>query len=168
MWFSSSLSKSLRITPLSLVIDNNGNIKFVVTNNHRIRVVTLSTGIVNTYAGTGAAGYSGDGVAATSAALYYPQGLAIDTSGIQVSFNIEASITLSSYHFIGNFYLSDQYSHRIRKISSTSDIITTIVGSSAGFSGDGGAATLATLYNPIGVAVDISGISDAFFHLSHL
>ncbi len=49
--------------------------------NHRIRKVTVLTGIISTIAGTGTGSYSGDGGAATSAALSYPLGLALDTSG---------------------------------------------------------------------------------------
>ena len=49
--------------------------------NHRIRKVTVSTGIIFTVAGTGAASYSGDGGAATSATLYYPFGVALDSAG---------------------------------------------------------------------------------------
>ena len=49
--------------------------------NHRIRKVTVSTGIITTLAGTAGAGYSGDGGAATSATLYHPEGVAVDTSG---------------------------------------------------------------------------------------
>lgn len=55
--------------------------------NHRIRKITESTGIITTIAGTGATvtgghgSFSGDGGAATSAKLYYPQGVAVDTSG---------------------------------------------------------------------------------------
>ena len=49
--------------------------------NHRIRKVTVSTGIISTIAGTGASSYSGDNGAATSAALYFPIGVALDVSG---------------------------------------------------------------------------------------
>ena len=51
-------------------------------NNHRIRKVTTSTGLITTIAGTGTPSYSGDGGAATSAALYSPYGVALDFSGI--------------------------------------------------------------------------------------
>ncbi len=51
------------------------------TRNDRVRKVTVSTGIIATIAGTGAAGYSGDNGAATSATLYYPSGVAVDASG---------------------------------------------------------------------------------------
>ena len=54
------------------------------SNNHRIRMLTVSTGIISTIAGSSASGsYSGDNGAATSAALNYPDGVAIDLSGRQ-------------------------------------------------------------------------------------
>ena len=56
------------------------------TYNHRIRKVTVSTGIITTIAGTGTSSYSGDGAAATSATLYYPSGVVVDSSGIQYYF----------------------------------------------------------------------------------
>ena len=56
-------------------------------SNHRIRKVTVSTGIITTIAGTGSASYSGDNGAATSATLNYPLGVAVDASGIIISNN---------------------------------------------------------------------------------
>ena len=50
-------------------------------HNHRIRKVTVSTGIITTIAGTGTFSYSGDNGAATSATLYSPMGVALDASG---------------------------------------------------------------------------------------
>ena len=50
-------------------------------SNHRIRKVTVSTGVITTIAGTGTGSYSGDDGAATSATLYHPYGVAVDTSG---------------------------------------------------------------------------------------
>ncbi len=58
-----------------------GNIYIVDLGNNRIRKVTVSTGVISTIAGTGAATYNGDGIAATSAALQYPTGIALDSSG---------------------------------------------------------------------------------------
>ena len=58
------------------------------TSNNRIRKVTVSTGIITTIAGTGTSSYSGDGGAATSATLYYPTGVALDTSGSQYDLRI--------------------------------------------------------------------------------
>ena len=58
-----------------------GNIYIADYNNHRIRKVTVSTGIITTYAGTGTGSYSGDNGQASSAALYTPQGVTLDSSG---------------------------------------------------------------------------------------
>ena len=63
------------------------------TFNYRIRKVTVSTGIITTYAGTGATSYGGDGGAATSAALYNPAGVALDSSGLIIWFNIFSCLT---------------------------------------------------------------------------
>ena len=59
------------------------NVYIADTNNHRIRKVTVSTGIITTIAGTGTASYSGDGGSATSATLYLPYGVALDSSGMK-------------------------------------------------------------------------------------
>ena len=59
---------------------------------------------------------------------------------------------------IGNVYIADCYNQRIRKVTVSTGIITTIAGTgTSSYSGDNGAATSATLYGPIGVEVDASG-----------
>ena len=59
---------------------------------------------------------------------------------------------------IGNVYIADQHNHRIRKVTVSTGIITTIAGTcSSSYSGDNGAATSATLNTPFGVALDASG-----------
>ncbi len=58
-----------------------GNFYFAEFYNHRIRKVTASTSVISTIAGTGASSYSGDNGQATSAALYQPVGVAVDTTG---------------------------------------------------------------------------------------
>ncbi len=68
-------------TPTGIVIDFSGNVFFNDFFNHRVRKITASTGIITTYAGTGASSFSGDGEVATSAALNHPNGLCIDTAG---------------------------------------------------------------------------------------
>ena len=62
-------------------MSNIGNVYIADSSNHRIRKVTISTGIITLIAGTGSATYSGDNGAATSAALNFPLGVAVDTSG---------------------------------------------------------------------------------------
>ena len=101
--------------------------------------MTISTGIITTFAGTGTGSYSGDNSAATAATLYHPAGVVLDSSG-------------------GNVYIADQWNNRIRKVTVSTGIITTIAGTgSTSYSGDNGAATSGTLYRPEGVAVDASG-----------
>jgi sugar lactone lactonase YvrE len=122
--------------PVGIALDVTGNLFIVDQENNRIRKVSAS-GIITTVAGNGSRGYSGDGGPATSAQLSYPNGIAVDSAG--------------------NLYISDVSSNRIRKVSD-SGIITTVAGNgSAGYSGDGGPATSAPLYNPVGVAVDSTG-----------
>lgn len=123
--------------PLSVAVDRSGNI-YIATFDNRIRKVTKSTGIITTIAGNGTAGYSGDGGSATSAVLRYPSDIALDGSG--------------------NIYIVDCGNNRIRKITASTGIITTIAGNgTGGYSGDGGAATSAKLSVPSGVAIDSSG-----------
>ncbi len=67
--------------PFGITVDSSANVYFSDYYNHRVRKITVSTGIISTYAGTGSATYSGDGGVASSAALSYPNGLCIDLSG---------------------------------------------------------------------------------------
>jgi sugar lactone lactonase YvrE len=122
--------------PRGSAVDSSGNVYIADTDNQRIRKVTPA-GVISTVAGTGTAGFSGDGGLATSATLDYPIGVAVDGSG--------------------NLYVADEYNQRIRKVS-TAGIITTVAGNGvATFAGDGGSATSASLDDPFGVAVDSSG-----------
>ncbi|HXW16835.1 MAG TPA: choice-of-anchor D domain-containing protein [Candidatus Acidoferrales bacterium] len=123
--------------PSGAAVDSAGNLYIVDSDNHRIRKVNASTGIINTVAGDGTAGYSGDSGPAISAELYYPSGVAVDSAG--------------------NLYIADTYNNRIRKVN-TSGTISTVAGNgTAGYSGDGGAATSAELDGPSDVAVDSAG-----------
>ncbi len=63
-----------------------GNVYIADIDNHRIRKVTLSTGIISTIAGTGASSFSGDGGPATAAELTSPGGVALDASGISLGY----------------------------------------------------------------------------------
>jgi sugar lactone lactonase YvrE len=67
--------------PAGIAIDSSGNVYFSDCYNNRVRKITVSTGIITTYAGTGSASYGGDGSIASSAVLFTPNGLCIDTSG---------------------------------------------------------------------------------------
>ncbi len=79
----------------------------------------------------------------------------------QVCDNITQLLTYtrSSSPLLGNLYIADYYNNRIRKVTSSTGIISTIVGTGTGsYSGDGGAATSATIYRVIDVALDASGM----------
>ena len=96
-----------------------------------------SSGSLVTVAGTGTAGFSGDGGPATMAQINGPEGIAIDS--------------------VGNLYIADTRNHCIRKVT-LDGIISTVAGNGTkGFSGDGGPATSAQLYSPTDAAVDSSG-----------
>ena len=94
-------------------------------------------GIISTYAGTGTNGFSGDGGPAVGAEINNPVGEAMDTAG--------------------NFYFADLNNNRIRKITPLGIISTFAGNGTAGFSGDGGAATKAELSAPLGIAFDPAG-----------
>jgi sugar lactone lactonase YvrE len=111
------------------------------TVNNRVRKVTISTGIITTVAGSGgtSGSYSGDNGSATAATLKYTRGVVVDAAG--------------------NVYIADTTNNRIRKVTISTGIITSIAGSttSGAYSGDGGAATSAVLNSPSGLSLDSAG-----------
>lgn len=124
--------------PAGIVFDAAGDYYIISQGNHKVRKVTFGTGIISTIAGTGTAGFSGDGGLATAAEFDSPAGITIDATG--------------------NLYVADNSNHRIRKIDNSTGNISTIAGiGSAGFSGDGSLATAAELNNPIGITLDAAG-----------
>ncbi len=126
--------------------------------NHRVRKVTVSTGIITTIAGTGSSGYSGDNGAATSATIYFPEAVILDSSGISSHSDTFLLCYLIFRYSLDNIYISDSGNYAIRKITISTGIITTIAGTGATSTniGDGGAATSATLY-PRGLGLDAAG-----------
>jgi trimeric autotransporter adhesin len=116
------LATSAKLYRLSGVVVNAlANIYTAEPENHRIRMVTKSTGIISTVTGDGSYG-GGDGGQVTKAGLYYPSGVAVDASG--------------------NIYIADTYSHCIRKVTKSTGIISTVAGDgTSGYGGDGGLAT---------------------------
>ena len=122
--------------PLAVAVDRSDNV--YVVDGFRVRKV--SGGTITTIAGVaGTPGVSGDNGPATSALLNRPAGLAVADNG--------------------DVYIADTENSRVRKVSG--GIMTTIAGTGRagvfGFSGDGGPATSAQLYYPVGVAVDAQG-----------
>jgi hypothetical protein len=134
--------------PRGVAVDTAFNIYIADTGNSRIRMITGSSGVITTIAGTGVDGYNGDNITATTARLNYPSGVAVDTAG--------------------SIYIADSDNDRIRKVTGSPGVITTIAGTGApGYNGDGGQATSARLNDPRGVAVDTAGdiyIADFFNH----
>jgi trimeric autotransporter adhesin len=126
----SATSASLNL-PVGVSVDNSGNVLIADSGNQRVRVV--SSGTITTLAGGGT---GGDGGAPTSATLAGPYAITKDAAG--------------------NIYIADQANNRIRKVASGK--ITTVAGTgSVGYTGDGAAATSATLNAPSGVVVDAAG-----------
>jgi sugar lactone lactonase YvrE len=122
--------------PIGVAIDAAGNVYISDDQNNVIRMVNTA-GIISTFAGTGSAGFSGDGGQASSAQLNSQNGICFDATG--------------------NLYIADGSNRRIRMIN-TAGIITSIAGTgTTGYSGDGGPATAAELYNPATVAFDAAG-----------
>ena len=123
--------------PYGLARDSAGNLYIADAYNSKVRRVDPS-GVITTYAGTGAAGFGGDGGPATAATLRQPYALAADAAG--------------------NLYISDAGSNTIRRIDRATGVITTFAGTGvASFSGDGGPATAAQLNGPTGIAFDSAG-----------
>jgi len=122
--------------PAGGAFDAKGNYYFLERLSNKVRKVS-TTGVISNFAGTGTAGFSGDDGPATIAALNTPAWVAADGSG--------------------NVYIADNGNHRIRRVDSNG-VIRTIAGNGiAIYSGDGGAATSASLYSPNGICVDDSG-----------
>ena len=122
--------------PQSVVVDSQGNIYFSDSDNHEIRRVD-SQGMITSFAGTGANGYSGDGGPATAATMADPNGLVLDA--------------------MGNLYFVDDELNMVRRVG-LDRIITTVAGTGdAGFSGDGGPASAAQLSTPSDLIFDVGG-----------
>jgi len=130
--------------PISMCMDNSGNIYFIDGSNFLVRKIDKN-GIITTIAGKGAPNTLGDGGPAINAKFENPTQICIDNAG--------------------NLYVTDVVQNRIRKID-TNGIITTIAGSGSlgapgGYSGDNGPANSATLNGPMGMAIAPSG--DIYF-----
>ena len=119
-----------------VVTDTSGNIYFCDLGNHRLRKINAA-GIITTIAGISTTGYSGDGGPATLAQLNEPFGIALDGSR--------------------NIYFADYGNNVIRKITPSGYIYTVAGNNVAGFSGDGGPATNASLHQPVSVCTDTAG-----------
>ena len=127
-----------------IAVDAQGNVYISDTHNCVIRLVTAASGIITTIAGnttnsaSPSCGSQGDGGSATKASLFYPSGIALDKAG--------------------NLYIADNLSNKVRKVTISTGIITTVAGNgNSTFSGDGGQATAAGMSSPLGVKFDSLG-----------
>jgi sugar lactone lactonase YvrE len=123
--------------PEGLAMTARGDLYISDTGNDVVRRVDAATGIVTTVAGTGAGGYNGDGVAATSTTLNEPWGIALGMDG--------------------TLWIADLSNNRVRKVALSGMISTAAGTGNAAFSGDGSAAVSAELNAPAAVAVDPAG-----------
>lgn len=124
--------------PTGLAADSFGDVYFVDLFDNRVRRIDAS-GTINTVAGNGIAGFSGDGGPATKASISFSDFAAVAVDGA------------------GNLFIADSDNSRIRKVDSHG-VITTIAGTgTSGFSGDGGPAVNAQLGGFCGIATDAKG-----------
>ncbi|HEV3214862.1 MAG TPA: hypothetical protein VGZ27_04035 [Vicinamibacterales bacterium] len=124
--------------PYGLVIGPDKCLYFCDVDNQRVRRLDLKTRKITTIAGNGERAYNGDGGPATAAALNMPHELRFDRSG--------------------NLYIDERDNHVIRRVDGKTGIISTVAGTGvAGFSGDGGPGTRATLRQPHSIVFDRDG-----------
>ncbi len=129
-------SSGLLYDPRGITLD--GNLLFIADrDNNAVEELNLTTDTLTTVAGNGTFGDSGDGGPAAAAELASPSGVAVDSSGQKL-------------------FIADTFNNAIREVNLATGIITTVAGTlgTAGFSGDGGPATSATLFDPTSVVVD--------------
>jgi uncharacterized protein (TIGR03437 family) len=126
------------VIPIRCAVDSAGNLFIVDQGAFKVRKVD-GNGIITTYAGTGAQGFSGDGGPATEAVFNNPTWVTEDASN--------------------NLYVSDQFNHRVRMIVPATGTIATVAGNgNNAFAGDGGPAASASLSYPGGTVVDSTGV----------
>ena len=138
--------------PLRLAFDNQGNLYIADFYNYVVRQVA-NTGIINTFLGTGTAGYNGD------------NGSAVTTSTTSANGTVTTNISSAEIGLVyglatdasRNVYVADPNNRRVRRVTA-GGLLTTFAGDgTAGYTGDGGPATAAELITPYGLAVDSSG-----------
>lgn len=124
--------------PYGVLPDRAGNLFIVDRLNAVVRRVDAASGIITTYAGTGEAGYGGDGGPADRAALREPNAIDFDPAG--------------------NLYIADVADNRVRRVDAKTGVITTVAGTGRReFSGDGGPAHEASIEGARGVAFAADG-----------
>jgi len=161
-----------------VAVDSTGNVFIADANDHRIRKIATD-GTISTLAGDGFPGFSGDGGPASAARLNTPYGIAVGSDGTLYIADLgnnrvrqiapDGTITTVNgtgqllaprnvaLDAAGNLYVSEFGGQRVRRVGPHGKL-TTIAGTgTAGFSGDGSAATNAQLNYPAGLAFDTAG-----------
>lgn len=133
-------------SPEGVAVDAAGDLTIADTNNNAVREVAAATGNIATIVGDGSGvpGFAGDGALAIHAEMNAPYGVAQDSAG--------------------NLYIADSGNNRVRVVNTSGNIETYAGNGTPAYLGDGGAATQAELYSPLGVACDPAGnvyIADA-------
>lgn len=129
---------------ISVALDAAGNMYVADFNNHCIRKINAATNIITTIAGTGTAGFSGDGGPAVNAELNSPSDLCADAAG--------------------NIYFADNQNFRVRKIDAATGIISTVAGNGGGsYAGETILAINAGIHYPNGLAVDANNLYISLF-----
>jgi sugar lactone lactonase YvrE len=129
--------------PYAVAFDAGGNMYIPDSKNNVVRKVAAvngvlaASGIITTFAGTGAAGFSGDGGAAAAAQVWSPEGVIADPAG--------------------NLYIADTQNAAIRKVSSATGFISMIAQSGSSEDFNGGALAAVSFYGPIGLFLDGGG-----------
>jgi DNA-binding beta-propeller fold protein YncE len=121
--------------PFGVELGPDGGLYICEVENHRIRRYDLETRALTTVAGTGRAGYSGDGGPALEADMNEPYEIRFDDAG--------------------NLFVVEMKNHIVRRINGKTGVITTVAGTGReGYGGDGGPATEALLKQPHSIALD--------------
>jgi uncharacterized protein (TIGR03437 family) len=132
----SSIIPTALSNPYSMLEDSAGNLYVSDMGLNQVLKITPA-GVISIAAGTGAAGFGGDGGPAAQAMLNAPAGIAFDSQG--------------------TLYIADSGNSRIRTVTADGNIHTIAGTGLPGFAGDGSTADFASFSNPLGVAVDGSG-----------
>ncbi|MCY4564545.1 MAG: hypothetical protein OXE40_08720, partial [Gammaproteobacteria bacterium] len=131
--------------PLGVAVDVYGNLYIADSNSNRVRRVDALGGVITTIAGTGAAGFGGDGGPATDARLSFPRSMAVDA--------------------IGNLFVADAFNDRIRRVNAATGIITTVAGTGGGINRDDG---IPAVEKAIGIPADVTVSAAGDLHIAVL
>jgi sugar lactone lactonase YvrE len=135
--------------PAALALSDDGILYIADQSNNRVRAVDLATGVIRTVAGTGQAGYNGDGVAATETGLAGPSGLALASDG--------------------TLFIADSFNGRIRAVDPVTGVIRTVVGDGGEYRYQGpDEPPSCSLSRPSGMTLDEVGnlyVTDSDNHL---